>query len=66
MPGDLDDNPVDANLFLKPLWDDGTECSAGVWAVETRGGGGGGAKGKDGKGSSHGGTFGVLTANWGG
>ncbi|CAK0863844.1 unnamed protein product [Prorocentrum cordatum] len=54
MPGDLDDIPVDANLFLKPLWDDGTECSAGVWA------------GKDGKGSSHGGTFGVLTANWGG
>ena len=65
LPGDLDDIPVDAELVLKPGWDDGTACSVGVWAVETRGGGES-AKGKDGKGSSQGGTFGVLTANWGG
>ena len=65
MPGDLDDIPEDADLLLKPRWDDGAECSVGVWVVDPCGGGGG-AKEKGGKGSSHAGTFGVLTANWGG
>ena len=57
--------PTD-ELLMKPPWYEGEfECSVGAWTVETRGGGES-AKGKDGKGSSHGGTFGVLTANWGG
>ena len=75
MPGDLDDIGEDAELLLKPRWYDGADCSVGVWMVGPRGGGED-VKGEGGKGSSHDGacgtvrgppgTFGVLTANWGG
>ena len=76
MPGDLDDGAADTKLVVKPNWDDGrADCSAGVWMVGPRGGGED-VKGEGGKGSRHdeacgtgrgpAGTFGLLTANWGG
>ena len=65
IPGDFDDMGPDTEILVAPQWS-GTDCSVGVWTVGTHGGGDG-VKGKGGKGSSsHGGTFGVMTANWGG
>ena len=65
MPGDLDDCDEHDDSVLRPRWDDDTMCSEGVWKVQTRGGGDADAE-KDDKGSGLAGTYGVLSANWGG
>ena len=65
MPGDLDDFDEHDDILLKPQWNDDLQCSDGVWGAKTRGGGEAGAE-KDEQDSGHGGTYGLLSANWGG
>ena len=64
MPGDLDDFDEHEDILLKPHWNDDLQCSDGVWGAETRGGGEAGAE-KDEQDSGPGGTYGLLSANWG-
>ena len=65
MVGDLDDVDDKVDLWLKPVWNDDGAASAGVWGTKTRGGGETDAD-KDDKDPSPGGTYGLLSANWGG
>ena len=65
MPGDLDDFDEHDDILWKPPWSDDLQCSDGVWGVGTRGGGEADAE-KDEQDSGHGGTYGLLSANWGG
>ena len=65
MPGDLDDVDEAGDIFLKPQWKDDWQCSDGVWGNHARGGEEGEAE-EDERKSAHGGTYGLLSANWGG
>ena len=65
MPGDLEDFNDKADFVLQPKWADEAKCSEGVWGVQTCGGGAADAE-MTAETSGHGGTYGVLSANWGG
>ena len=64
MPGDLDDFDEHYDIVLQPHWSDDLQCSDGVWGAKTRGGGEADAE-EDEQDSGHGGTYGLLSANWG-
>ena len=64
MPGDLDDFDEHDDILLKPHWSDDLQCSDGVWGAKTRGGGEADAE-EDEQDSGPGGTYGILSANWG-
>ena len=63
VPGDFDNCDEHEDFVLRPRWDDDTTCSDGCWKIQTRGGG---DAEKDDRDSRYVGTYGLLSANWGG
>ena len=59
--GDPDDFGDNARIFMQPRWTNDVECSAGQWGEHTSGDAVAAAES-----SFQGGTYGLLSANWGG